>query len=70
MILLKKMIGILQTKKKMINEIKKAEELIEIFGSPELAIKCCNEVLSYMGADRGYEFWFRVRELLKTRVNE
>jgi hypothetical protein len=26
----------------------------------------CNEVLGYMGADRGYEFWTEVREILKT----
>jgi len=26
-----------------------------------LAIECCNEVLSDMGADRGYAFWSEVK---------
>lgn len=30
------------------------------------AIKVCDEVLGYMGADRGYEFWSGVKEYLKT----
>ena len=42
----------------------KAEELIGIFNSVELAIKCCDEVLGYMGADRGYLFWTEVKEEL------
>jgi hypothetical protein len=25
------------------------------------AINCCNEVLGYMGADRGYEWWMTVK---------
>ena len=25
------------------------------------ALKICDEVLGYMGADRGYEFWTQVR---------
>ena len=29
------------------------------------AIKVCDEVLGYMGADRGYEFWCSVREEIK-----
>lgn len=28
----------------------------------EFALKVCNEVLGYMGADRGYEFWLSVKE--------
>lgn len=32
----------------------------------ELAKQCalitCNEVLGYMGADRGYEFWTKVKQ--------
>lgn len=31
----------------------------------DIAIFICNEVLGYMGADRGYEFWTSVREILK-----
>ena len=31
----------------------------------ESAIVCCNEVLGYMGADRGYEFWTSVKEELQ-----
>jgi hypothetical protein len=27
----------------------------------------CNEVLGYMGADRGYEFWTSVREHIRTK---
>jgi hypothetical protein len=26
------------------------------------AIECCNEVLGYMGADRGYSFWVEVKQ--------
>ena len=26
------------------------------------ALICCDEVLGYMGADRGYEFWTSVKE--------
>jgi hypothetical protein len=29
------------------------------------AIKVCDEVLGYMGADRGYEFWCNVKEEIK-----
>jgi hypothetical protein len=29
------------------------------------AINCCNEVLGYMGADRGYEFWTEVKQELE-----
>ena len=31
------------------------------------AIKVCNEVLSDMGADRGYTYWNNVKEYLKTK---
>ena len=27
----------------------------------QFAIKVCDEVLGYMGADRGYEFWTEVK---------
>jgi hypothetical protein len=30
-----------------------------------LAIETCNEVLGYMGADRGYSFWVEVKEELE-----
>jgi hypothetical protein len=29
------------------------------------AIETCNEVLGYMGADRGYAFWLEVKEELE-----
>ena len=29
------------------------------------AIKCCDEVLGYMGADRGTEFWTEVKKELE-----
>lgn len=32
----------------------------------DIAINICNEVLGYMGADRGTEWWSNVREILKT----
>jgi hypothetical protein len=36
--------------------------------SKKCALICCNEVLGYMGADRGYEFWSEVRqEILKLK---
>ena len=28
----------------------------------ECALICCDEVLGYMGADRGYEFWTEVKQ--------
>lgn len=31
----------------------------------ECALICCNEVLGYMGADRGYEFWEEVKQEIK-----
>ena len=30
----------------------------------DIAINICNEVLGYMGADRGYEFWTEVKNIL------
>jgi hypothetical protein len=29
------------------------------------AINCCNEVLGFMGADRGYSFWVEVKTELE-----
>ena len=29
------------------------------------ALICCNEVLGYMGADRGYEFWNQVKQQIE-----
>jgi len=56
----------------------KAEELIEKFGTyavmwsggieverqnaKQCALICCNEVLGYMGADRGTAFWNEVKQ--------
>jgi hypothetical protein len=30
----------------------------------DISISICNEVLGFMGADRGYEFWTEVRDIL------
>lgn len=30
--------------------------------SKQCALICCNEVLGYMGADRGYTFWLEVKQ--------
>jgi hypothetical protein len=30
----------------------------------DISISICNEVLGYMGADRGYEWWTEVRAIL------
>jgi len=49
----------------MITPKEKANELISVFGKT-LAIKCCNEVLGFMGADRGHEYWSEVLRLIKT----
>ena len=51
----------------------KAKELINKFtfqckecdynwNAKQCALICCNEVLGYMGADRGYEFWTNVKQ--------
>ena len=55
----------------------KAEELVDKFRmnvldyegcsinthkAKQCALICCNEVLGYMGADRGYEFWQEVKQ--------
>lgn len=31
----------------------------------DIAIYVCNEVLGYMGADRGTEFWMEVKDIIK-----
>ena len=30
----------------------------------------CNEVLGYMGADRGYEFWCYVRDIIRKYTHD
>jgi len=55
----------------------KAEQLVESYNelgkdftrgvsikefSKQCALLTCNEVLGYMGADRGYEFWTEVKQ--------
>lgn len=45
----------------------KAEQLIDTFKDVNLAIACCNEVLGYMGADRGTIFWTEVLNILKNK---
>jgi hypothetical protein len=50
----------------MMTAQQKADELIAIFGK-ELAIKCCDQVLGYMGADRGYAFWSEVKYYIQTQ---
>jgi len=37
---------------------------IEFPTAKQCALICCDEVLGYMGADRGYEFWAEVKEEL------
>lgn len=32
-----------------------------------ISIYICNEVLGYMGADRGYSFWQGVKQILEKR---
>ena len=34
------------------------------------ALICCNEVLGYMGADRGYTFWLEVKQEVEKYTNE
>ena len=55
----------------------KALELFDKFNNPDTthypyvhnaqqcALICCDEVLGYMGADRGYEFWTEVKKELE-----
>lgn len=31
----------------------------------DIAVNICNEVLGYMGADRGYVFWNEIRDILR-----
>ena len=48
----------------------KARELFELYlnvgmgdgWAKQCALIACNEVLGYMGADRGYEFWTEVKK--------
>lgn len=35
-----------------------------------ISLYVCSEVLGYMGADRGYEFWTEVKQLLKTLTHK
>jgi hypothetical protein len=35
---------------------------ITLYFSKQCALICCDEVLSYMGADRGHEFWMEVKK--------
>ena len=37
---------------------------IEFPTAKQCALICCDEVLGYMGADRGYLFWTEVKEEL------
>ena len=37
------------------------EEILCTSVAKQCAIITCNEVLGYMGADRGYEFWTHVK---------
>jgi hypothetical protein len=32
----------------------------------DIAISMCDEVLGFMGADRGYDFWANVRDVLNS----
>jgi len=33
------------------------------------AIETCNEVLGFMGADRGYSFWVEVKQEIEKQIN-
>jgi hypothetical protein len=35
---------------------------LSLENAKECALITCNEVLGYMGADRGYEFWTKVKQ--------
>ena len=56
----------------MMTAKEKANELLEKFSNAagswiegrKCAIICCNEVLGYMGSDRGYAFWAEVKDIL------
>jgi hypothetical protein len=34
----------------------------QIQNAKQCALICCDEVLGYMGADRGYSFWVEVKQ--------
>jgi len=36
-----------------------------VLTAKDICIYICNEVLGYMGADRGYEFWTEVKQEIK-----
>lgn len=38
------------------------EEILCTTIAKQCALVVCNEVLGYMGADRGYEFWIEVKQ--------
>jgi hypothetical protein len=44
------------------NVEKETEDNFE--SAKQCALICCNEVLGYMGADRGTEFWQKVKQEL------
>jgi len=35
---------------------------VDYQNAKQCALICCNEVLGYMGADRGTEFWLKVKQ--------
>ena len=35
---------------------------IDEYTAKQCALICCNEVLGYMGADRGYQYWTEVKQ--------
>jgi hypothetical protein len=52
--------------KKMLFEIEhNCQDSLTKMVAKECAIITCNEVLGYMGADRGYEFWTLVKQEIK-----
>jgi hypothetical protein len=36
--------------------------MLEHDSAKECALICCSEVLGYMGADRGYQYWTEVKQ--------
>ena len=41
--------------------LKYMSKVVSKYVAKECALVCCDEVLSHMGADRGFEFWQEVK---------
>jgi len=50
---------------KFITYVQRYDEYVDErskFKAKECALICCSEVLGYMGADRGYQYWTEVKQ--------